>query len=359
MKLNKMREEIANQFIAALKENQIPWRKDWTSVPVYPVNAVTDTGYKGLNALWLYLTAADKGYDDPRWCTFKQASDKGWKIKKGEKGTRIEFWSMYDTKTKKKLLAIQIKELENTLSREEFEERVKPISNVYTVFNAAQIEGIPEIVIEHNILDEKMLVEKRDKLIQNMDLKFKSGEESAFYRPSEDCIHMPDIDRFRNEYSYMATFLHEASHATGNEKRLGRNLTGAFGSPEYAKEELRAEISSVFTALTTGISPSQNEFIENHKAYIQSWISILENDPNELFRAVKEASQISDYIIEKGEFDREISVPVSEKQEEMKLEEGSKNQEKQPVQDKQPTQKKQTGKAVKKPDVSKKKGKVR
>lgn len=113
---------------------------------------------------------------------------------------------------------------------------------------------------------------------------------------------MPDIDRFRNEYSYMATFLHEASHATGHKSRLNRDLTGAFGSPEYAKEELRAEISSAFTSQALGLSQSDMEHMENHKAYIQNWIAALEQNPNELFAAIKEAGKISDYLLEKGDF---------------------------------------------------------
>lgn len=314
MKLNKMREEIAEQFIAALKEEQIPWRKDWSSMPGKPVNAVTNTGYHGLNAFWLHMTAAGRGYQDPRWCTFKQASDKGWKIKKGEKGTKIEFWSMYDTQAKKKLTAEQDKKLQEMLSPEEYKDRVKPISNVYVVFNGTQIDGIPELTIEHHQLDEAMLMEQRDKLIRNMDVKFKPGEETAFYRSSEDCIHMPDIDRFRNEYSYMATFLHEASHATGHANRLGRDLTGTFGSPEYAKEELRAEISSAFTSQAIGLSQSDMEHMENHKAYIQNWIAALEQNPNELFAAIKEAGKISDYLLTKGEFLMKEKIQESKKQ---------------------------------------------
>ena len=210
--------------------------------------------------------------------------------------------------------AEQDKELECTLTPEEYKERVKPISNVYTVFNAAQIDGIPQLVIEHHNLDEDMLMEKRDKLIAAMDLQFKSGEEAAFYRPSEDCIHMPDIDRFRNEYSYMATFLHEASHATGHKSRLNRDLTGEFGSLEYAKEELRAEISSAFTSQALGLSQSDMEHMENHKAYIQNWIAALEQNPNELFAAIKEAGKISDYLLTKGEFLTKERIQESKKQ---------------------------------------------
>lgn len=80
-----------------------------------------------------------------------------------------------------------------------------------------------------------------------------------------------------------------------------------FGSPEYAKEELRAEISSAFTAQAVGITYEQNSHMENHKAYIQSWISALKNNPNELFLAIKDAEKISDYLIEKAEVEKEMS----------------------------------------------------
>ena len=95
-KLNKMREQIANQFIAALQQEKIPWHKDWHCIGA-PHNAVTGRGYHGLNYFWLSYIATEKNYTDPRWCTFNQAKEKGWKILKGEKGTRVEFWSMYDT----------------------------------------------------------------------------------------------------------------------------------------------------------------------------------------------------------------------------------------------------------------------
>lgn len=110
----------------------------------------------------------------------------------------------------------------------------------------------------------------------------------------------------------MATLLHEAAHATGHESRLNRDMEGAFGSPEYAKEELRAEIASAFTAQILRIDYSQNDYMENHEAYVQNWISVLENEPNELFAAIKDAEKISDYLIEKGEFSRQMDIANEE-----------------------------------------------
>ncbi|MCR4716373.1 MAG: hypothetical protein K5656_04250, partial [Lachnospiraceae bacterium] len=140
----------------------------------------------------------------------------------------------------------------------------------------------------------------------------------AFYRPSEDSITMPPIESFWAEYNYLSTFLHEAGHSTGHESRLNRDLTGIFGSEKYAKEELRAEIASAFTTQAIGLEGTMSrEHIDNHKAYIQSWIAEIKNDPNELFKAIIDATKISDYLIEKGNLKRFIRefAPVESKAE--------------------------------------------
>ena len=142
----------------------------------------------------------------------------------------------------------------------------------------------------------------RDKLLENMRLELREGGNRAYYSPSEDYVRMPTVEQFDDTYSYMSVFLHEAAHASGAAHRLNRDLTGSFGSESYAKEELRAEIASAFTASATGINYEQAPQMENHTAYVQNWISVLQNNPNELFRAIKDATKISDYLIEKGEF---------------------------------------------------------
>ena len=300
-KLNKMREQIANRFIAALQEERIPWHQEWQNV-IAPYNAVTGRGYRGLNYFWLACIAMDKNYADPRWCTFNQAKDKGWKVIKGEKGTRVEFWSMYDTKTKKKLTPSQVKKLRDTLELSEFHDRVKHISNVFTVFNGEQLDGIPKLKVENRrLFSTAELIELRDRLLKNMELRLREGGNEAFYSPTNDYVNMPMIERFDGAYSYMSTFLHESAHASGAKHRLNRDLSVRFGSESYAKEELRAEIASAFTASATGIKYEQSPTMENHAAYIQNWIKVLENNPNELFAAIKDAEKISDYLLEKGE----------------------------------------------------------
>ena len=299
MKMNKVREQISQAFLESLKENELPWKKGW--ITERPYNAVSNTEYRGVNSFWLSCVAEQKGYSDPRWCTFKQAKDKGWKVKKGEHGTQVEFWSMYDTEMKKKLTIRESNLLKKELG-EDFYERVKPISSVYTVFNAEQMEGIPKREKTQEPVKSDELLQKRDTLIRNMEFTFQEGGDRAFYQPGDDSVTLPKMAQFRSVYDYISVFLHESGHATGHESRLNRDLSGGFGSQKYAREELRAEIASAFTSQELGLGEMAAEHMDNHKAYIQSWIEVLEKEPQELFAAIRDAEKISDYLIEKGEF---------------------------------------------------------
>lgn len=309
MKLNRMREEMINSFIDCLKKDTIPWHRGWSSER--PFNAVTNTEYHGANALWLTYNQQAQLYKDPRWCTFKQAQSKGWKIKQGSKGTKIEFWSLYDTEEKRKLTRTEAKQLTDELTAEEFTNRVKPVSNTYTVFNGEQIEGIPLYEIRKNVLHLDEFLYGRNKLIENMKVGLKEGGNEAFYSIAEDMIVLPQINQFDNEFEYITTFFHEAGHATGHVSRFNREMPSARGTDIYAREELRAEIASAFAAQAFGIDYTQNKYMENHEAYIQDYIKVLENEPNELFAAIKDAEKISDYLIEKGEFGLEKETEMS------------------------------------------------
>lgn len=300
---------MINSFIDCLKKDTIPWHRGWSSER--PFNAVTNTEYHGANALWLTYNQQAQLYKDPRWCTFKQAQSKGWKIKQGSKGTKIEFWSLYDTEEKRKLTRTEAKQLTDELTAEEFTNRVKPVSNTYTVFNGEQIEGIPLYEIRKNVLHLDEFLSGRNKLIENIKVGFKEGGNEAFYSMAEDMIVLPKINQFDNEFEYITTFFHEAGHATGHVSRFNREMPSARGTDIYAREELRAEIASAFAAQTFGIDYTQNKYMENHEAYIQDYINILENKPNELFAAIKDAEKISDYLIEKGEFGLEKETEMS------------------------------------------------
>ncbi len=297
---NTVRDALAQEFVKALNEDQLPWEAMWISQRAH--NAVSGKTYRGVNALWLSMVAAEKDYSDPRWCTFKQAKAAGWHVRKGEKGTHVEFWSVYDTKTRK---TISISEANRIVAADEDRQKdMRVVARMYTVFNAMQMDGVPALEMKEPV-NAASIRAQRDVLLRNMGLGFHEGGDQAFYRPSEDSVTMPPDSAFTDEYGYMSVFLHECGHATGHASRLNRDLSGGFGSENYAKEELRAELASAFTTQTLGFGLSDRErdsVMDNHKAYIQSWAKAIQDAPNELFAAIKDAEKISDYLIEKGEF---------------------------------------------------------
>lgn len=300
MKQNKLREQIAEQFIAALQEEQLPWRAMW--ITNRPLNIISGKNYRGINSFWLSFVADMKGYQDHRWVTFKQAESKGWHVRKGEKATHIEYWRLYDKLQKKYIEQSEANQIVK-LDPDRADDIILSCRN-YAVFNAEQVEGIPELKHE-TVIDIDGIRNKRDTLLRNMNLAFHEGGNQAYYRPSTDSITMPPASMFKDNYGYMSVFLHECGHATGHESRLNRDMTGKFGSDLYAKEELRAEIASAFTSQALGLGHVEDELssdLDNHKAYIQNWIEVLQNEPKELFAAIKDAEKISDYLLEKGEF---------------------------------------------------------
>lgn len=297
---NKVREELAQAFLAALKEDRIPWRACWTQGR--PYNAVSGRRYKGVNTLRLSMLADEQGYTDPRWCTFQQAKEKGWKIRKGEHATKVEYWAMYDAEEKKLLSWDEVKRMMR--DDPDAADKLQLRSYISLVFNVSQIEGIPALQ-QRQTTDIGDLRRQRDTLLENMHLAYREEGTRAYYSPMADMVTLPPEGSFDDPYSYISTFLHECGHATGHPSRLNRHIENHFGSEDYAREELRAEIASAFVSQELRLEMSQkamDEHFDLHKAYIQSWIETLEKDPQELFVAIKDANSIANYMMEKGEF---------------------------------------------------------
>jgi len=296
MKSTEYREQLARTFINCLQERQLSWKKEWkASNSRAPYNAVTGKRYKGINHLALGLTAMAKQYQDPRWATFKQIQDNEWKLKKGSKASVIEYWFPFDYEKKKALTWEEAR----LLSKEEAS-KVGLVSRYYYVFNAQEIDGIPalpEIPKNTNVNQDKLV----ETISRNMDVPILfDGGDRAFYRPSEDKIHLPEKEYFESTYAFNATALHELAHATGAPHRLNRNMGNAFGTPAYAYEELVAEMSSCFMA--TELSVVQEiAHIDNHKAYVQGWIQAIQDKPEILVKAVKDASECADFLAYKAE----------------------------------------------------------
>ena len=290
MKISKTKEELVNMYIDSLKEGKIPWRERWVSS--LNVNGISDKEYKGINQLLLSYVTYKEQYNDNRWFTYYQIKQKGYKLKDAKgKGIPVEFYSVYDIKNKKKVDFADYERLVN--ERPETKVNYRLICNTSYVFNASLIEGVPE---QDKYPYDKSIPANNfiKKIISKLGVKYSERGNEAFYSPTTDEIVLPESKKFYDEYSYYATQLHEISHSTGSKERLNRNIDFK-DKKSYAREELVAEISSSFLMAKLGIIPETEDY-NNHKSYIQSWISILEDKPNELFKAINESNKVYDYI---------------------------------------------------------------
>lgn len=292
-KTKEYRKEIAAAFIRSLEENPIEWKNMWSGFSV-PLNGHTGRKYSGLNRLWLQYNMREQNIEDPRFYTFKQVQDMGLKVKKGSKAFKVEFWSLYDPETKMKVTP-------GSLTEEE-RERVIPVARRYSVFNGSQIEGLSEYV--KPVLSDAKPQDVIDTIARNMgvDIVYDGGDE-AFYRRSDDNIHLPNPESFKSQEAYNATVLHELAHATGASHRLNRTIGKYFGDQDYAREKLVAEITSCFTQNDLGFSLEAEHF-NNHKAYIQNWISVISEKEEALMEAIKDAQSAADYMYDAAELDK-------------------------------------------------------
>lgn len=287
MKTNKTREELIKMYIDTLSEGEIPWRKRWINDS--NINGITKIEYKGINQLMLNFITYKEKYNDNRWFTYKQIENLGLKLNNAKgKGVPIEFWSAYNIKTKKKF---NFKEYSDYIEKNpEEKENFRVIVKNAVVFNGALIEGLPEIKIKDKNIKPSSYIQK---ILRELEVSYEEKGNQAYYNILEDKITLPKKEMFIDEYSYYATQLHEICHSTGHQKRLNRNMEN--NKLDYAREELIAEISSSFLMQDLKI-PSETEHYDNHKAYIQNWISILSDKPNELFKAISEANNITKFL---------------------------------------------------------------
>lgn len=179
-------------------------------------------------------------------------------------------------------------------------ENVRPVIKFYQVFNGQQCENIPEYeVVQTPTMAEEERARQNDLIetvIANSEAPIQyNGGNRAYYSPMSDSIHLPEIKDFKTMQDYYATALHEIAHSTGHESRLNRSLKGMFGSPDYAREELRAELASVFMQTELGISVEGKHF-ENHGAYLASWLKAVKDNPKEFYSAASDAEKIADYV---------------------------------------------------------------
>lgn len=283
-KVMDSRRELVEQFIARMEQGNIPWKRGWSRDALCYYNPISDCRYRGGNRLRLLSAVLEKGYQDPRWMTFKQAQAAGLQVRKGAKGVLCEKWIFTQEKT---VLNEQGEKVKETVKLD------RPKVSYFIVFNGEEIEGIPPVSALNPDIEDDVLA---DRLISVSECPVREmAQGKACYVPSEDVIWMPPRQMFSGMAEFNATLLHEMGHSTGHPSRLGRKIENKFGTPEYAREELRAELSSAFCGAELGIDSGTVD--DNHAAYLQSWIQVLRKDPNELFRAAADAEMIADRIM--------------------------------------------------------------
>jgi antirestriction protein ArdC len=269
-------EVITNRILALLEQGTVPWHRPWDSATGLPRNLFNQRSYRGIN-VWL-LTAM--GSASPFWTTFHQVKAVGGSVRKGERGVPVVFWKVYDHE-----------------DPETGEAEQRFVLRQYTVFNAAQLDGvaIPEItVLAHRFTP----IERCEHLVGAMPQRpaIIHGHQRAFYTPATDTLHLPSPACFQSPEAYYATVFHELVHAVGHWSRLNRStLTDLclFGDPTYAKEELVAEFGAAYLCGVCGIA---NVTLANSAAYLQSWRQVLRHDPTMLVHAAAQAQRAADYI---------------------------------------------------------------
>jgi len=285
-----IRQQITDQIIACMEQEggALPWRKGWSSGQLH-FNASSGQPYKATNQLILCM----QNQSDPRWLTYKQAEYMGLQVRKGERGTSIIKMVEVDRTDAKRQAG-----KEGELLAEDGSKAL--IMKTFTVFNASQIDVMAPMPTRECDVTCADAVEQIIFALQDTGLKvnFGQGFQPAYY-PRTDEVRIPPANEFHSLEDFHATLLHEsAGHASGHPKRLARlHLDARFGSPEYAREELRAELVSSMMQGIIGLPPGPS-LIESHAGYLASWLQALKNDKNEIFKAAADAQKICDYVCE-------------------------------------------------------------
>lgn len=278
-------ERITQRIVEQLEAGTRPWMQPWGAggSPVRPLRH-NGIAYRGINTVLLWMTAAERGYSSTYWMTFRQAQELGGNVRKGEKGTLVVYAN-----------AIERKETDE--EGEEVERRI-PFMKGYSVFNANQIDGLPShfyaVESEPTNGEGMQRIDAADRFFANLGADIRHGGNRAFYHPASDFIQMPPFEAFVSAETHAGTLAHECIHWTMKSTRLDRNLgRQEWGDEGYAREELVAELGSVFLSADLGIAIEPRE---DHAAYIASWVKVLKNEKRAVFQMAAHAERAVSYL---------------------------------------------------------------
>jgi len=279
-------DEVTARIITELEAGRVPWVQPWGrpggTAPGLPRNALTTRHYSGVNVLILWGAVIEHGFPSQGWLTFKQALEAGGAVRKGERGTTVVYADRF-TPEAEKARAVETGSDAKTI----------PFLKRFTVFNVAQCEGLrPGLTPEPVPLPERQIVPVAEEVIAASGIEFRVGGNRAFYVPAQDYVQVPPQPAFFEQINYYRTCLHELCHGSGHKSRLNRNLVNSFGSKNYAREELIAEMGSAFLCAALGIVPTVR-----HADYLGSWLDVLREDNRAIFRAASAASKAADWLL--------------------------------------------------------------
>lgn len=274
-------EMVTDRIIDQLENGVIPWEKPWTGVRSGAFNRVSKKSYSLLNQMILK--------HDGEYATFKQWSDLGGHVRKGEKSEIVCFWKIQPIEEEKEDGTKEVKQI--------------PLLRYYNVFHISQVDGIEPLPKEE--LHDIEPIEKADQILndywtkEHIKVEHIKGNK-AFYSPTLDMIRLPLFEQFTSNNEYYSTAFHESVHSTMKESRCNRaeerkSKLVAFGSEEYSKEELVAELGSATILNMIGIETSKS--FRNSSAYIQNWLSVLKNDVKFIVLASSKAEKAVKYIL--------------------------------------------------------------
>lgn len=299
-----VKQQLAERFIHCLDDKKEEWSKNW-KIGSGACNGISNRKYSGLNRFLLNFYSQEEKYEGNRFYTFNQIKEKGYHLENAKgKGIPV-IYPMFNyfkdgatDYSERKLVGVS-KKSEMIRSGEATESNFKwAYASVKYVFSedlVKEIEKDPQQHIYSN--DEKFEFLKGFMKETGVEFYQSKINERCYYDIDKHRIVLPPDNHFFDKEALLSTLAHEIAHSTS--KGLEREVTGEFGSEEYAKEELRAEIASAYICAELGIDTSMNE--NNNVAYIQSWSTAIKDNYKYLEDAVKDADKICNYVIEKGE----------------------------------------------------------
>jgi antirestriction protein ArdC len=277
---------VTQQIVEDLQRGVRPWTKPWSAEHL--AGRITrplrhgGQPYSGINVVLLWAQAVAKGFAAPIWMTFRQAAELGAHVRKGEHGATVVY-------------ANRFKRTETDDNGQDVEREI-PFLKAYSVFNVEQIDGLPAhfYAVAEPTWQPTQRIAHADAFFRALQADIRHGGNNAFYAVGPDYVQLPPFESFLDPEGYYATLAHECAHWTRHPTRLDRDFgRKRWGDEGYAREELVAELGAAFLCADLGLELQPRE---DHAAYIESWLSVLQADKRFIFTAAAYAQRAADFL---------------------------------------------------------------